>query len=258
MKYRIKDLNKAIIFLGVILSVASCGNDEEFFSCDPEVDTWAKSNITEIQEMSREDFLAIGDLVYQKAAYVAMREEQRNEIWMTKLKDVLQLEGWTREEEQHIESLISFIGKNESLFANSETKHERDQFELFMHVWVEYAEEVLGWDRETIFSICGTPDKAVRIENEDGGTKLIVPKVSEFKTAVRSPSTKTRNENGGGGEGFDCMCSQVSDFCDIFKEIPMSVLSCNTGNGYVCKVIPKRCGLFWLFDCDGACKCPMC
>ena len=241
MKYQIiKDLKKAIVLLIFVSFVVSCSMDE-IYSCDREINMWVKSNLTEIKQMSSEDFLAIGDLAYQKAAYAAMEKEQRHKLWMDKLNDVLQM-GWEQKEVEHIDSLISFIGRNESLFTNSQTQEKRDLFELFMYLWVEYAEEVLCWDRETIFSICGVPNKVVRIETQNGNTKLTVSNVSELKSAMQSPTIKSRGE---------CACASTSDWCDIFGEIP--VVSCNSFN-YSCENTQDGCGLFWRFPCDGICK----
>lgn len=245
------------------LFTASCQKDELLYSCDHEIDQWTKDNYKNIQNFTVVEFLNL-DYGKQKAAYIAMEEGQRHGLWIAKLNEILQM-GWTQEEAEHIESLVSFIGKNKSLFSNAETQQNSDLFELFMYSWMEYAQEVLFWDRETIHSICGDPNKAVQIMTRSGIMKLSVPKVSEYVTSMQPLAIKTRSEGGGegggkggGGESWypDCGCSQKNDWCDIFKEIPGWVVSCNSAK-FKCKIIRKNCGLFWQFDCDGICKSPI-
>lgn len=235
-----------------ILFVSSCQKDEEIYSCDPEMDRWAKNNYESIQNLTTTEFLNL-EYRMQKVAYVAMGGEQRHKIWMDKLYDILQME-WSQEESNHIESLISFIGKNQSLFDNSETQQDRDQFELFMYRWIEKSEEKLCWERETIHSICGDPNKAIRVTTRGQRGILTIPKVLEFMTERQASMIKTRSESGEESAWPNCSCSQTSDWCDIFGEIP--VISCNSNN-YNCKIVKNDCGLFWKYDCDGICKAPI-
>ncbi len=240
--------------LGIVacFSFMSCQQDDLLYSCDAELDAWAKRNYEGIQSFTRAEFISL-DYGQQKAAYTAMGEKQRHDIWMGKLNNVLKMD-WSNEEAEHIESLISFVGEKESLFANSESQQEQDEFELFMYRWMEEAEENLNWDKATIHAICGDPNEVVMVKTRSGGMQLMTPKFSDYMTAKQSPTVvKTRSESW---EGDDCACSSVSDFCDIFGEIPDWVVSCNQ-NRYKCKITDKGCGLFWQFSCDGICKAPI-
>jgi hypothetical protein len=236
-----------LFILGIMacFTFISCQKDPLLYSCDPEMDAWAKNNYESIQSFTIAEFIGL-DYAQQQAAYATMGQKQRHEIWMNKLNDVIQM-CWTEDEEKHIELLISYVGKNESLFANNETQQERDQFELSMYEWVDYAEEKLKWDKKTIYSICGDPNPVVMMTVDDGRIKLINSKLVESLTGEQQATIKTRSEVS---EGPLCSCAMTCDLCDIAGE---ANIMCNNYN-YKCQVSVNQCGWFKKFDCDGVCK----
>ena len=237
-----------IATLFCILLGYSCQKGDLHYSCNPQIDQWAKDNYENIQNFTKIEFESLNN-GEQKAAYAIMGTKQRHALWMAKLNDVLQLE-WTPQEAEHIKSLILFVEENKSLFADNETEDDRNKFELFMYVWIEYSKETLKWDKETIYSICGDPNNAIMIKTRYGHKKLTISRSYE----IGQSTLKTRSESGG--TFGDCTCSQESDWCDIFGEMPSSVMSCNNNN-HNCNVVRNNCGTFWKFDCNGICKSPI-
>lgn len=238
MKYQIKDLKKALILLVVICSVASCGK-EEVYSCDPEANMWVKSNLTEIQEMSRVDYIAIGDIVYQKAAYIAFTPSQKQALWIGKMEEVLKLD-WTEQESQHIQSMLDLIKVNSFAFSIDRDPEAFDRLEVELYKWIEYAKEELGWDKKLLYSLVVTP--------------LAMNEKKEIIGINSNPKPRTTTSLKRGNEacnpeiyGTDyiwCECSTSSDWC-------VSTRNCKANND--CKTT-GGCGTIGWYDCNGCCK----
>jgi hypothetical protein len=81
-------MKKLVIFLVVVCSLVSCSKDDMVYSCDKDADTWTKSNIVEIQQMTRTDWLAIGNYNKQMAAYNAFIPDQKQALWIGKMEEV--------------------------------------------------------------------------------------------------------------------------------------------------------------------------
>ena len=220
-------MRKLVILLAVICSIASCGK-EEIYSCDPEANMWVKSNITEIQQMTRADFLAIGDIVYMRAAYAAFTSNQRQALWVGKLEEILKLD-WSEQESHHIQSILNLIKENSFIFSKDRDQEAFDKVEVEIYRLSEYAQEELGWDNYLWASISATP----QMLNEDKTINLV-------KSNLRTSSTLKSRAEGG-----ICDCSIDSfDWCffPVFR----------TCVGAPCESLGK-CGTLWTYDCDGIC-----
>lgn len=73
-------MRKQFVFSILAIFLLSCENEEPFYSCDPVVDQWAKSHMSEIQRMDRSEFITI-PISYQRAAFEIFTPEQRINIW---------------------------------------------------------------------------------------------------------------------------------------------------------------------------------
>ena len=111
-----RTLLQLLLFSVVIITGCSKYEDEDY-SCNKEVNQWAKSNLNEIKKMKVAEWYSINDIVYQKAAYVAFDSNQRKELWLSKLQETLKLD-WTNAEKEHISKLIYLIEDNSNLFDN--------------------------------------------------------------------------------------------------------------------------------------------
>ncbi|MDR2410803.1 MAG: bacteriocin fulvocin C-related protein [Bacteroidales bacterium] len=153
---------KVIINLCIVVmcfTLFSCSQDEEVYSCDKEVNVWVKENLSDIQQMSREDWLRLDERV-NRAAYVAFTSEQKQEFWIQKFQEVLSLD-WNELEKSHIEILSQKILDNPNWFLDGFSQNEAmyEEFEIFTFKWMESAEENLGWDKNLIGAIVASGNK---------------------------------------------------------------------------------------------------
>jgi len=175
--------------------------------------------------MSRTEFLAIGDIVYQRAAYVTFTPNQKQALWIEKLEKALKLE-WSEQESLHIQSMLDLVNANLFAFSKDRDQEAFDKVEIELYKWKEYSQEVLGWDIYLLYALVATP----QMMNADKTIKLELGTTPTFKR-----------------DGEGCTCSFGSDWCTF-------------PNGDVAKCLPDGCagtswgcGNFWWFACDGTC-----
>ena len=234
----IKDLKKAIILLVVICSVASCGK-EEIYSCDPETDMWVKSNLTEIKQMSRADWIAIGDLSLQRAVYAAFIPDQKQALWIGKMEEVLTLD-WTEQENQHIQSMFELIKVNSFAFSNERVQEAFDKVEVELYKWIEYAKEELGWDNNLLYSLVVTP-LAMNEKKEIIGINLNPKPIA---TTSLKRGYEPCSPEITGTDYIWCDCSTSSDWCVSTRKCE-SNSNCKTTSG---------CGTIGWYECNGCCR----
>lgn len=227
-----------IMLMSIGISLFSCQNEKMLYSCDSNIETWAVENCLSINKMGRKQFLEINDISYKKAAYRVFTFENKQNIWKGKY-DELSLLSWTEAEWKHISLIYSLVlsGKHISILSSKNVADDDDLL-IFLYRWEDYAKTTLGWTKKQIYAICHTVEKVVSLEGD-----------LETNT-VQSVEFMERNESGA--NGFECMCSQKSSFCDPIDHPGPPYTVCKTPNGGSCKVV-SGCGLFWQFDCDGLC-----
>ena len=140
MKYQIKKvLNKTIILLAVICSVASCAVEKK--KCkEQEI---AQQTQIEYQKF-RAEWLAIGDIRHQYEAYVAFTPRQKQDMRIAKMEEVLSLD-WTEQERQHIQSFIEFLKDEIDFLLIPPSPLPQKVVE-----WLNYAVEEFGWSRRCL------------------------------------------------------------------------------------------------------------
>lgn len=216
----------------------SCESD--VYSCDPLADDWVKENLIEVQIMTRSSWLKLNEREsVKKAAYVAFYPEIKKKFWADKIIEVINDFSWNEKEKDHLSLLLDYVNKTD-IFNRKEVSED---FELFVYKWNEYAVNELNWTRKLIYAITANGNRLLSKSGDTAGTSD-----EEFDNKTRM---KTNSEDSGYP---NCSCSQQSDWCDIFGEIPPWVLSCS---GYNCKQQVKGCGTLWEFPCDGICKEPI-
>lgn len=224
-----------------ILSGYLISCDSDTYSCDPLANDWVKENLTEVQTMTRSSWLKLNEREsVKKAAYVAFYPEIKRKFWADKIIEVMNDFSWNEKEKDHLSLLLDYVNKTD-IFNRKEVPED---FELFVYKWNEYAIDELKWTRKLIYAITANGD---RLLSKSGDTASISEE--EFDNKIRM---KTNYEDS---EYPNCSCSQLSDWCDIFGEIPPSVISCNSYH-YHCTQV-SGCGTFWQFTCDGICKSPI-
>lgn len=228
-------MNKKLLFAGVILMsllLSSCSQDD-VFSCNPEINDWAKSNKEEIRKMTRSEFLELPDAGYQRAAYAVLAPEKKIDLWKTKINETLLL-NWKDAEKTHIRELLTMIDENPGWFASRKEKSQAekdaisDDIILKAAPWIEYAKEVLKWDNKQIYAIAGTPDRMLTNKGD-------IPEPS------RARMRKARSEG-------PCECYDGrGDFCWT----QFAGKGCTYGN---CdENIEAYCGWLWGEQCNGMC-----
>ncbi len=217
-------LNKLFLLI-LSLALFACGQKEEVtyrYSCDPEANMWAQTNLESIQKMTRADVVSLSDSKI-RAAFRIFDAGQRKAFWLDKLSEVLLLD-WSKDEQAHIEKVIDFIESNPQIFDGKLEENETlyDLFDRFMYEWISYAETELGWDRQVIGAMLATG-------------KVMTDKTGRMQSI--SPRVKTAAEK-------ECYCNLSFDFC-------FSAGDCVDTE---CVGVPEGCGLLSLMTCDGECK----
>ena len=222
---------KLVVLAGVMLVVVmtSCSQDDGItYSCNKEIDRWVKSNLDEIQEMTTVEFLEFNDVATQRAVYSAFSIEQKQSVWLNKIENILQFD-WTEKEREHIESLLLVI-KNSDFFGVKDDV-VKDQFYLAAYKWHEYAEEELGWSKEIIYAISGTPNEVYKKNN--------LLQVS-IETQKEQPSTRNPY----------CYCIDWHNYYDDCINYGFTLHCVRDFN--MCYP-EEACGWFWGMECNGQC-----
>ena len=206
----------------------SCSKDERVYSCDKEVDSWVKENLTNIQKMTRNDWLKLGEDV-NRAAYRAFTPKQKFIFWKEKMNEVLALD-WNEAEKKHIELMYETVSVNPQWFASDFSKNEAEweKFEQFTYRWVEIAEANFGWSKNIIGPMIASGNKMLNTRGE-----LLLNVDSAIRLRNVAPSSY-------------CACSTESDFCS-YPYTCRDNGDCKDKSGW------PACGLLLLYTCDGLC-----
>lgn len=221
---------KCIVFVFALALLTSCA--KPYYSCDEEVNGWVCENLEEIGKMSRKDWLKVNDISYQRGIYNAFLVDQKIDLWVEKIDELLEL-NWSSAGTEHLIELQVAIKDNINWFLAECTDDEQDKKDMFMYQWVDYAINKLNWKQELIFLIAFTPERVIV------GNELITDGLTNFSTI------KTRSE---GGWRQDCNCHNPESaqylMCGKTGD------DCFTGN---CTVTSGGCGWLWLDGCNGLC-----
>lgn len=227
-----------VLFLSI--SMLSCGSDDAYFSCNPEIDRWVKDNLESVNTMTRSEWNKVGDLAYQRALYNAFSAGQRQRLWVEKFEKALPL-FIDKNEKSHMELLLTSIKDNRQWFENNNDETIKNSFEIFCYIWIDYAKSVLNWNPDTLYAVIGTPEDIAESQRGD----IIVN-----SALIARPATKSRTEDG---YGKVCDCGNGSEYFE-----------CSGWSGYTCKIdynapcrqTERGCGSLWQNACWGECKAP--
>jgi hypothetical protein len=220
-------INLCVIFM--CLTLCSCSQDEEVYSCDPKVDAWVKENLADIQKMSREDWLKLDENV-NRAAFVAFTPNQKQLFWQEKMNEVLSLD-WSDAEKNHLQKLYAMIANNPQWFADDSLEDEREceRFDILTFEWRNYAEEELGWTKYQIGSIVASGN---RLTNKSGILEL--HKTPFLRMMPLSMESK-------------CDCNKIDDWCGSWDR------GSECGTGLYCDYKATGCGWWFRQPCNGEC-----
>lgn len=220
---------RTFIFLfAVLVSLGLCSCQEPLmYSCDEELNDWVIDNMEDIHLLSRSEWCKL-EMEYQVPAYRAFVPKQKQNFWIQKLEEVMELD-WNQKEKDHLKVLCDYIKENPHIFESSFWQDEAAfiEFDKFQYKWVCYAQSELKWKKEIIAAIAVNGHK---MKNKEG--ELDIP-IESLLVAKSSSETSIR-----------CSCCSHSDWCSSgFCE--------KTGR---CEYIHSGCGTLMMYECDGLCS----
>ncbi|MCK9271030.1 MAG: bacteriocin fulvocin C-related protein [Bacteroidales bacterium] len=234
MKSKIPKL--LILMFTFIIALSGCKKDSEVktYSCNSEVDSWVKSNLSKIKSMERLDILNYPS-IYQKGIFRASTPEKRLIFWQEKLDEVLSLE-WFEYERLHILMLKSEIGIN--WFDESLSPNAKEDKIIFMSEWLKFGMEELRWSKALIHSM------------------LVVLETNKSDNGFLMESVRIQTDKNFKVDPYygDCECGQSDDWCDI-PGTGGDLAYCKEDND--CSASSLGCGTLWLSPCDGMCELGM-
>lgn len=150
-----KNLKVYLSFIFMLQLCSSCS--KEYYSCDQEVNNWVCNNLDNISKMTRKDWLEVSDVTYQRGIYNAFLVDQKINLWVGKIEELLGL-NWSSAEKEHLIKLQVAIKENVNWFLVNCIEEEQDKKDMFMYQWIDYATNKLNWQKELIYSIAFTPE----------------------------------------------------------------------------------------------------
>lgn len=212
------------------LLLVSCSQDEDVYSCNPEINDWVKENKTYIQSLSRAEWYTL-DYNVSHASYIAFTPSQKVEFWKEKFEEVKLLD-WTYEELAHIQEVEDYTIDNTQYFREGNlSEDELDSIETFFAKWLRLGEKKFGWTKQTGMAIVGTGFKMIDKEGN-----LLLPERNNDTMSIPVMTMKTE---------VDCNCNKKS----LISCFPLG--SCEDSE---CIETWNGCGFLWVAPCDGRCQ----
>jgi len=228
-----KELSLFVFFVIIGLFATSCKKDNinENFSCNPEINQWAKTNLKSVQLLTRDELTQL-PISKQRAAWRTLSAERKLELWKDKYAEMNKL-NWTIEERNHLELLVNELKVEFFLEPTSieriEIQNIGDQFLL---TWISFAQSELHWNQHFLYSI------GFRLDNPVSNNRLL-----------ETNSSNLGDEQGPPPPGpVECACNASdpgNDFCGAFDMLECVSGACVENDG---------CGWWWSHSCDGLCK----
>ena len=216
------------LFVAIILFMSSCQKDDSFYSCDPNINSWIKSHLTEIGQMSRNDLIVKKPSV-QVAIFRAFSSSQRFQLWNDKIDEVLEL-GWSDQEQSHILTLR--VTLKEEWFTDEFKRDslKSQQVHLFLKNWCLEGMARFGWTKKLIG---GMVARTERLTNKQG--TLETNGLESTRAAIATDSEDS------------CNCNQSDDWCP-------QVGGSGRCKNETCSGSSWGCGTLWLDPCNGICR----
>jgi hypothetical protein len=221
-----KKFSFTVLLISTLL--VSCTQDEVFYSCDEQTDSWIKANIETIQTMSRSDWKEANTTV-SIPIYRAFTPTQKLNFWVEKYAELKTLK-WSKEELEYIQKAYSYIFDNKIVFDTEErTDTDLDNVNKFFYLWYKEVRAKLGWDNKIIYAVVCTGAEVI-----DTTGNIITP--NNTTTALSSISAASEST-------CDCNLSSIATCL-------ATGLSCEKSD---CDSTVHGCGWFLVNSCDGIC-----
>ena len=200
----------------IIIALSSCS--PSLLSCDPDVNLWAKNNLTELYQAQRPEIVAI-PLSRQMAIYNGLTSVKKAELWKAKLSLLIDNEDYSITEKKFFSRLIEQLSPE--LLSNREDslikELDRQAKEVFMTDRQRYFFAVCTWMTEKEY----------------------------YKAHYADAPVLTR---------FDDPVNEDLPNCDCRHDIGCFTLGGDCNDKADCNSKPKGCGFLGYYECNGMCE----
>lgn len=230
MKSRIR------LFLTSIALVLLTGcENETCFSCDEEIDSWAKENIKELRLKSRTEISKF-NLEKQRAAFRTFTPIKRREIWLDKLASMKRIFS-SQDELRHFSKIEKFI---EGLDFSQEISDS--QADYFFN-WFNEGVENYGWTNYFLASGFMRLGETVNSEDQYKNLYTFEPRMQNKQDSFGLMQLLIIND--ANAEEIDCNC-RWDTHCQLIASS-----DCNTQSA--CEETVLGCGIVFMQSCTGRC-----
>jgi hypothetical protein len=206
----------------IMLLLSSCNDEALLYSCDPVLNEIITIHKAEYVQYTVKDIIVSTPEV-QRAIFRSYEPSKKREIWLEKIKYLLDNENYTPEEYAHVEKIRDHLTAN--YFNPDSIKTETGIRTQFITDWISYAKNNLGWSEKYLaFVIYRLYTKPEQLDNEISAVR----KLSQQAVADSEVAT--------------CDCKITDDYCNGSS---CASFDCQQTSG---------CGTFWQYTCDGACQ----
>lgn len=220
---------KFLIFL-FLISFANIGcQDETCYSCDKEIDSWAKENFESLKIMNRNQLVVLSS-GKQRAAFRTFTPEKRKQLWVDKFKQIKSL-NFSKDELDHLKIIEKFLNKYD--FSKELTYDQ----ELFLNSWFEEGKLNFGWTPYFLVS-------AFAMLNEDA-----VLNKKEFLNKFPTQLSREYPEETDDGSG-----ASITDECDCRWDLTCELAGMGKCSNDSCEDTSFGCGWLLMQSCTNDCS----
>ena len=223
---------KLLIFLILISFTNISCTDDNCYSCDQEINSWAKENLESLKSMNRNE-LSILSTGKQKAAFRTFTSEKRKQLWDDKFNQIKSL-SFSKAELSHLKIFNKFLKKYD--FSKELTKQQ----EQFLNDWFEEGKLNFNWTPYFLISGFAMLNEDAVLNKKEFQNKF----PSLYSMRVDDGLSEPGVGNGDGGTG-DCDCRW-----DISCQLA-HMGSCSDDK---CKDTSLGCGFMLMQSCTGDCS----
>ena len=209
----------SVLFIYCILL---CSCNDQVLSCDEEINSWAKQNVTLFEHAERVEIVSL-PFSRQRAVFNGLSPMKKVELWLYKENLILESKTLSNSEKSAICELFDLLSP-----AICSNKEARRSFIEYAEVWETKMRELYGWDDRMLFYTVWT------WMSQD-----------EFFASVSSDEyieTKSQTDP----KPIDCNCRY-----DVYCDGRVHGERCD--KGILCEQV-GGCGVLGTSSCNGVCK----
>ena len=206
---------KQVLVCCISILLLSCSSDAKY-SCNPEVEKWARTNIDKYVTATRSEIVELST-DQQRAILRGLPADKEANLWREKLAYIMQDSKLSEEEKQEVKNIYDYFIP---YFYSQDGLEEAEEY---AKKWINHMQTTYNWDNDMVYYHIFTWLTAEEYEK------------ALFQESIKALRVATRSE--------DCECRYDSE-CHNDKD-------CNIQED--CK-ITGDCGIMGLYNCDGLCN----